>query len=169
MNPLRIALHGLSGSGKSAVCSYLCETYGMTIASTGLLCRKVCGLLFGSESREYLNEVSAAMRGISTDIWIDAALREAAVDRVVFDSIRYKTDLIRLRNEGFSLWTVSCPAEVARARLAQRGQVFNVEDLDHESEISLLGMDFDVNIDNGDRIWREVCRDIDAAVIALGR
>lgn len=167
MSALRIALHGRSGSGKSVVCSYLRDKFKMEVASTGELCREVSRIVFGSESRRHLNEVSSALRGVSGDVWIEAALRRAVTSRVVFDSIRYRGDLVRLRREGFSLWTVCCPADLARTRLMERGQSFLDEDLEHESEVSLLGSEFDVTIDNGERPWNDVCIEIDEAVFRL--
>lgn len=169
MNAVRVAIHGWSGSGKSAVCRYLNDTHGLAIASTGAMCRQITRTLFASEDRHLLNEVSVAMRGIRRDIWIEASLRATKSDRVVFDSIRYSTDVDVLRSAGFEIWSITCPPEVAQRRLRERGQRFTLADLNHESEIGLMNAAFDMRIDNGDRTWAAVCSDIDAAIASLGR
>ena len=169
MSAVRVAIHGWSGSGKSAVCRYLRDAHGFAIASTGSICRQIAGMLFASEDRHLLNDVSVAMRGIRRDVWIEAALRRVESDRVVFDSVRYPTDVDILRSAGFEIWSISCPPEVAQQRLNERGQSFTLTDLGHESEVGLSEAAFDVRIDNGDRGWAAVCLDIDIAITSFGR
>jgi hypothetical protein len=124
-------------------------------------------MLFGHEDRGALNQLSVAMRAIRRDIWIEAALRNKSTDRIVFDSIRYRTDAEVLRASGFSLWEIQCPSCVAINRLRSRGQTFSEDDLSHASEVELSDTRFDTCIDNGERDWAAVCGEIDVVVRAL--
>lgn len=164
---VRIALHGPSGSGKSQIREYLHQQHGFAVASSGAICREICLKLYGREDRKLLNLISAAMRTVDENVWIQAALRLVDQNRIVFDSIRYLSDTKVLRDAGFSLWTVICPQNVAENRLRQRGQVFSLADLWHESETSLREFQFDTYINNGERPWSAVCEDIDTEVKKL--
>jgi hypothetical protein len=94
-------------------------------------------MLFGHQERRSLNDVSQAIRGIDKHIWITATLRAVNSDRVVFDSVRYLDDAIQLKSLGFEIWKITCPRNICIERLKSRGQVFDISDLAHDSEVEI--------------------------------
>lgn len=145
-----IALYGRSGSGKTTVAEYLVSTHHYSYCSTGAACRQVCRLLFNSESKKVLNQVTDAMRAIDENVWLRTALASAPSDSpIVFDSMRFDTDYRYLRERDFEVWQVDAPLEVRAGRLRERGQEFDParDDL-HPAEVELHGREFDYRIWN---------------------
>lgn len=129
-----IAIHGLSGSGKSIVAKRMRDHHGFAHASSGAMCRTITEMLYGNQDRGALNNVSQAIRTIDKEIWIRATLRGVEGERIVFDSVRYLQDAIILRELGFDIWKISCPTRICIDRLVERGQVFDLSDFSHDSE-----------------------------------
>lgn len=145
-----IALYGKSGSGKSTIAKVLVEEYGYVQCKTGSACRKIAQDLFGSESKELLNQLTIAMRKIDDEVWLRAALDGVEDGRpIVFDSMRFPEDYRYFKERGYSLWKVDAPVEIRAQRLAGRGQEFNADrDDDHPAESSLYDFDFDETFEN---------------------
>lgn len=145
-----IALSGRSGSGKSTIACYLAERHGYVVCQTGELCRQVCQMLFGSQSKTMLNRVTDAMKTIDEQVWLRGALRNAPQNRpLVFDSMRFESDYQFLRSEGFVLWQIDAPLEVCISRLRFRDQEFQqgVDDL-HLTETEVLPLSHNALIVN---------------------
>lgn len=148
---MKIALYGMSGSGKSFVADAIRDKHGFTKVSTGPLCRSICATLYGDESKTHLNEVSEKLRELDTNIWIHAALRNVDdVDDVVFDSIRYISDYHFFQQRGFKLVKVESSSSAIMKRLKIRGQEITPEDFRHRTEWELTELDFDFTIKNDD-------------------
>jgi dephospho-CoA kinase len=163
---MRIALFGRSGSGKGLVARHLAEKYGYQILSSGLICREVSHKIFGDDARINLNILSLKLREVDKHIWIRAALRESRPDNIVFDSLRYQSDVDFLRASGFVIWRVDCGAHLSEERLRQRGQVFEKSDLEHESEVQMEEFRWDTLINNNGVTRPELEAQVDAAVVA---
>ena len=161
---LNIGVHGFSGSGKSEVARYLVSRHGFFHVSSGEICRSVSRLLFGSEEKGVLNTISAKMREIDESIWIEAALRSTKQGPLIFDSLRYRSDAVFLRERGFQLWTIDCPPNICADRLRRRGQDFSFADFSHASEVELRLFPFDVRIDNSGESLARLYTQIDEAV-----
>ena len=132
---VNIALFGRSGSGKTFVAKRLCRHYNYQLISSGKLCRDICNILFGDESKGNLNKISTSIREIDKNIWIKAALRSASNDRpIVFDSIRYISDYQFFKAAGFILVRVVGSPSLDAQRLKKRGQKIREEDRTHPSE-----------------------------------
>jgi dephospho-CoA kinase len=146
-----IALYGHSGAGKTTVADWLVSNRGFVHCATGAACRGICQMLFQSESKTLLNQVTDALKAIDEHVWLRAALSENVVGKpVVFDSMRFLSDYRFLRERGFSTWKITAPLEVRVGRLRARGQEFNPDvDDRHRGETELAGSAFDVVIDNG--------------------
>lgn len=150
---LNIALYGRSGSGKSSVAEELLG-HGYQHLKTGRACRRICTELFDSDDKSILNQVTDALRAIDPSVWLRSALGEAASDApIVFDSMRFPSDYVRLRDEKYLLVRVEAERPTRLQRLAERGQEYDPDrDDGHEAEVSLHDFEFDVVIDNsGDR------------------
>jgi hypothetical protein len=107
-------------------------------------------MLFNSESKGLLNQVTDKLREIDPTVWIRAAIAEAPPQGlIVVDSMRFGDDYTFLRSEGYSLWRVDSALAIRTHRLTRRGQLFNpaVDDV-HPAESELDGEGFDVRIDN---------------------
>lgn len=121
MSKYNIAICGLPGSGKTTVANYLVKEYGYYRCSTGDICRKVCRLLFDSEDRALMIEVTQAIKKIDSDVWVKAALRNARDDSpIVFDSMRFKRDKQILISKGFRIWEIVCDSSIRRKRIKRR-------------------------------------------------
>lgn len=159
-----IAIHGLSGSGKSVVSRRLEDHHGFKRASSGEICRSITESLFGHQERYALNEVSRAIRKIDKEIWIDAALRSVKGPRIVFDSVRYFDDAVSLKRRGFKIWKIFCPIEICIQRLKARQQVFELSDFNHDSEREIPDHLCSHIIQNNDRSLTELLAEVDSLI-----
>lgn len=143
-----IALLGLSGSGKSTAATYLAEKYNYQLCSSGKICRDISKIIFDSEKREYLNLIGDALRTIDSDIFMKAAIRKSPKP-MVFDSIRFLTNLNVLEGKNFVILKIECKQCLAIERLKKRGQIFDIKkDLKHNAEIEIDSLPFDYQITN---------------------
>lgn len=143
-----IALSGAAGSGKSLIAQVLHQNHGYCIASTGEVCRTLSRVLYGSEDRHLLNSISTLLRSHDRELLITAALRGKRSNTLVLDSVRYDSDLIVVRAQGFRVWRIECPIEERFRRLHSRGQTFSEKDEAHPSETELGAARFDATIVN---------------------
>lgn len=153
---MRIALFGKSGTGKTTVAKHLVKAHGFTRHSTGDVCRLVTRLLYGTESRSKMNELTMILRDYDPLIWVRAALRAAPPELVVFDSMRFQTDVEYLTSKGFHTLKITAPTQTRRTRMAERGQQFDVlTDEQHRVELELVEFSADFTIHNpGSRLQR---------------
>lgn len=149
---LDVALYGPTGSGKSTVAEILVEL-GYQHLKSRRACRDICQLLFQSESKEILNDVTMALRRVDPHVWVMAALREGESRSrpVVFDSMRFATDYDFFRARGFKLVRIDTDPGTRYRRLALRGQEFDpLRDDNHLAEVELIRHSFDYVLTNND-------------------
>jgi dephospho-CoA kinase len=149
---LNIGLYGRTGAGKTSVADYLVKEHGFVKCATGAVCRQICRLLFNSESKTLLNQVTDALKEIDQNVWLRAALSTVVEDRpIVFDSMRFTGDYRFLTAHGFATWKISAPLNIRTARLQARGQDFDAAiDDHHRGEVELENHHFDTVIENVD-------------------
>jgi dephospho-CoA kinase len=146
---MNIALAGKSGSGKTTVAEYLVRRHGFARVGTGDVCREVCRILFDSEARKLLNEVTDAMKSVDNLVWLKAALRRAPSNLpIVFDSMRFISDYDLLSSRGYELWRIRASKETRWKRLHNRGQEFLEVDDAHRAESEIDSYSYDATIDN---------------------
>lgn len=167
-SPTRIALCGMSGTGKSTAASYLKDKHGFQLLQSGKVCREFARKLFDNESKEILNQLTDAVRTIASSAWLNASLRSLSYNGpTVFDSARFSEDeevLVRLE---FTIIRIDCDLRLAVQRLASRGQQISVElDFAHESETSVFGMKPTTVIQNDSGV-EDLYRQIDDVLIDL--
>jgi cytidylate kinase len=145
-----IALYGASGSGKSTVAQYLVGRYAYQHVRTGKACRELCSMLFSSETKTIMNEVTIALSNIDKHVWLRAALRDVSgAEPIVFDSMRSQTDYDYFRVRDYVLVILSAPLPMRVDRLRERGQIFDPRiDAGHPVELALDALTFDWSIDN---------------------
>lgn len=171
MKPLRIALIGKSGAGKTTIAEHLRETHDFYQASTGALCREVGALLFETPSRAILNQLADALIGVDQLVWVRAAIAGAPQGDVVLDSLRTLEEYELARREGFEIWRITAPPDVRVARLRGRGEQYALEEDDahrFERELDEVLVDEEV-INSGDLTPEELRTTIDHKLRSHGR
>jgi cytidylate kinase len=168
---LNIALYGRSGSGKTLISEYLVAKHGYARCSTGSACRRVCRMLFESESKALLNQVTDALKAIDENVWLRASLSDAPANRpLVLDSMRFDQDYLYLRRKGFRMIRVDASLRLRVERMRWRGQEFDpATDDDHRSEVELDDYEFDYRIDNEEIDIQELYALVDRALVELGQ
>ncbi|PCH69245.1 MAG: hypothetical protein COC12_09360 [Rhodobacteraceae bacterium] len=150
----RFALIGKSGVGKSTVAMLLKLHYGAHRVSTGQICRKIAHLLFGNEAKESTQRIDDALTQIDPSIFLNAALLSAPIDQsICVDSLRFKSDMAKARQSGFTIVRIVAAESTRLQRLSDRGQEFDpaVEGL-HRSETELDQAQVDHTITNDGNI-----------------
>jgi 5'-deoxynucleotidase YfbR-like HD superfamily hydrolase/predicted kinase len=147
---MQVALIGKSGVGKSTVAKLLNYHAGTERVSTGSICRQIAMLLFGNDDKSTTQTLDDALTKIDPSVFLNAALQAAPAGRpICLDSLRFKSDYDIARRRGFTIVRVTAPDEVRVARLAERGQKFNLmKDGSHRSEIELEQMEVDYTVEN---------------------
>jgi hypothetical protein len=128
------------------------------------MCRHICRVLFNSEAKTLLNQVTDALKAIDEDVWLRAALVQAPPGRsIVFDSMRFASDYRFLAENGFATWKIVAPLDVRLMRLRLRQQEFDpVIDDNHRGEVELATYSFDVEVDNGSATLPDLYQRIEA-------
>lgn len=139
--PLRLALVGLTGTGKSTLVGELrtrLARQGETVAvlklaaplyrlQTAVYAEAGVPLSDGQQDQELLADLAAHLRRIHAHALVEAFLTKLAEqpeDVVVLnDDLRDPGDADRLRQAGFLLVRLTCPELVRRQRLAHRDDV----------------------------------------------
>ena len=148
--PVRFALIGKSGSGKSRAGGFLSHRFGVAHLKTGAVCREISRLLFSNEDKSSTQRLDDALTPIDPCIFLRATLRPVAVNEgFVVDALRFREDLVLAREYGCKVIRVVAPEGVRVQRLIDRGQVFDpVTDGVHRSETELDNVEVDFEILN---------------------
>lgn len=148
--PVRFALVGKSGSGKSTVSLSLCRLLGVDHIKTGAVCRQIACTLFGNEDKRSTQTLDDALTTIDASIFLRAALRPYGNnDGYIIDALRFESDAILARSLGCRIIRVIAPPGVRHTRLEERGQKFDpVTDEFHRSETELDFLEVDHELEN---------------------
>jgi dephospho-CoA kinase len=148
--PIRLALVGKSGSGKTHAGEFLSKQLGIRNIKTGAICREIARLLFGNEDKRSTQILDDALTPIDPSIFVKAALRSVSEQEgFVLDALRFGDDLLLARQHGCHVIRLAAPESVRVARLKARGQVFDSEvDGNHRSETELDQVQVDYEIMN---------------------
>lgn len=160
MQNTKIALSGKSGAGKTELARHLVAHLGIQRCSPGDIYRSLSRILFQQPTKELMNRLTVALRGIDPLCVTTAALRQANPRRgVVFDSMRFKDDYNHFKAEGYLLVRIECDAIVRAQRLLARGEVKDSHQLaaleQDPTETDLDEMSFDVCVVNGSTTLEE--------------
>lgn len=158
MRPLRIALSGKSGTGKSGLADYLVRMHSCVKLSTSESCRRISRLMFGDEQRHHLNAIGDAFRSIDENIWVKSLTRDLAPSTgVVLDSVRHASEAMFLRSIGFEIWRTEVSEEERRHRLSGRPAEDGSAALrSHPSETELDDFEFDFVFVATDPTYRSI-------------
>ena len=150
VSKIRIALSGKSGAGKTELANALCSKLGIQRCSTGDIYRQIATIVFGEVTKEDMNALTKALRGMDPFCVLEAALRRNDNQKgVVLDSVRFKDDALHLRSLGFLLVRIESGTTVRHTRMRSRGEVFIPSRLEaDETETDIDDLDFDVILAN---------------------
>ena len=156
---MRIALTGWVRSGKDSVGNYLVTRYGFTRYALGDGIRLVCRLLYPDvvakgKPRYLYQAVGQGMRCIDTNVWIKYMARNIerdGLDDVVITDVRQPNEVDMLRRAGFFIVRVNADHRTRIKRMVACGDVFEMADLNHDTEMHIENFDVDYEIfNNGD-------------------
>ena len=155
-HPIRFALVGKSGSGKSSIGVRLSGLTGVDHVRTGLVCRQIARTLFGNEDKRSTQTLDDALTAIDPSIFLRAALRPYGEDAsYVLDALRFESDALLARDLGCRIVRVVAPSKLRHERLRVRGQSFDPgTDGLHRSEMELDAIQVDHEIVNDGDIAR---------------
>ena len=118
----RLYLAGPAGAGKSTVAELLRVRFAFHRASLGGIVRQECAARGIPPTRAHLQQMGDLMRGgDSAALAIRAHLAVPdAVDNVVVDGVRLRTEAAYLRRHGYVGISVEAPARIRQERLRTR-------------------------------------------------
>lgn len=148
--PIRLALLGKSGSGKSRAGEFLSQHLGVEHLKTGFVCRQISRLLFANEDKGSTQLLDDALTPIDPCIFLRATLRHITDNQgFVVDALRFHEDLVLAREYGCRVVKIVAPEDMRLQRLVERGQAFDPAiDGEHRSETELDNVLVDYEVAN---------------------
>ena len=148
--PIRFALVGKSGTGKSTAGRRMSGLVGVDHVRTGVICRQIASVLFGNDDKRSTQMLDDALTALDPSIFVRAALRSYGEDAgYVLDALRFKSDALLARDLSCRIVRVVAPPELRYQRLRDRGQSFDpATDGLHRSEVELDAMQVDHEVVN---------------------
>lgn len=158
---MKIAVTGKMRSGKDTFANVLIDQYhfeefkfstGIT-ATMRLLFPEA--LLLGKQ-REYYQTIGQSMRGLESEVWIKYTHRliEARKDKgnVIITDLRQSNEAEYLRRNGYTIVKIEAPKETRIHRIQSSGDIFSMDMLNHETELSVDDIKADYTITNNKTI-----------------
>lgn len=168
---MKIALFGKIRSGKDTVGKILIEEYGFNRFAFGDGIGEIIQKYFpeaweGGKPRKHYQHIGQQLRVLNPDVWINYLLtkvKEGELNsyqtweqwvhnpkpfNVVVTDGRQVNEAEKLRKEGYLIVRVTTDSAIRLARMEALGDVFNKEDLLHETELNVDLIDPDVEIFN---------------------
>src|SRR5690606_34022195 len=158
---LKIALTGKLRSGKSAVAERLFYEHGFEwpISFGGKLKYYADRIFDVSEGdrkpRAIYQQFGQLCRTIDEDVWIkhaefsvQQALDSRSTRGIVIDDMRQPNEYEWCRENGFVIVRVTAPEDVRLERARQAGDIFDADDLAHETESYVDSFEVDAEISN---------------------
>ncbi|WP_207708735.1 nucleoside/nucleotide kinase family protein [Heliobacterium mobile] len=170
MYGVKIAITGKMRSGKDLIAEYLVRKYGFRRFAFGDGVRAVTHLIYpdiqnsGTKPRSLYQQIGQALRQIDPAVWLNYTLKEINASTNPFDSIvisdlRQPNEYKALLNNGFTIVRVQSTVENRLARMNAVGDVFTMDDINHETEshIDNFVVDFDITNDDGvDQLYKRI-------------
>lgn len=160
----KIALIGKMRSGKDTVGHYLQATKGFGQFAFGTGIKRVVEILYPTldlrmKPRKLYQDIGQKMREVDPLIWINYLDREvkrysrslAVIDLVpdvVITDVRQMNEAEFLKAQGYVLVKIETDEEIRLQRIKDSGDNYTEEDLNHETELAVDTLPYDVLITN---------------------
>ncbi|ACV62731.1 hypothetical protein Dtox_1885 [Desulfofarcimen acetoxidans DSM 771] len=151
---MKIALTGRMRSGKDLVGDYLVTRYCFTRYALGDGVRLVCRLLYPEavaegKPRQLYQAVGQGLRSIDPNVWIKYVSRNIAQDGledIVITDVRQQNEVDMLRRAGFIIVRVNASCQTRLKRMVACGDIFDMADLNHETELHIdtFAVDYEI-------------------------
>ena len=147
-------------SGKDSVGNYLVTRHGFTRYVLGDGVRLVCRLLYPEvvakgKPRQLYQAVGQGMRSIDSNVWIKYMARNIerdGLENIVITDVRQQNEVDLLRRAGFIIVRVNANYQTRIKRMVACGDVFDIIDLNHETELQIENFNVDYEIYNDGNI-----------------
>lgn len=102
----KIAFCGKAGSGKTALSSYLAETYGFKKMSFADAVKEIAYKYFGmrKKDRRLLQQIGQKMRAIDKNVWVNILVNKLEYGQhlnIVIDDVRFLNEAKALKDKDF--------------------------------------------------------------------
>ncbi|MGG1152358.1 AAA family ATPase [Bacillus wiedmannii] len=164
-NAKKIAITGKARSGKTELSHYAWMLYGFKEFDFSAVLKDEFHQLFphiprDPKPRAYYQKFGQWLREIDPDIWVkmtmakvheycfeDALNKVNHKPKVLVNGVRQPNEYQRLKDEGFVIIRVNALDDLRIERSKEAGDVFNTEDLSHETEshIDTFEVDYEIN------------------------
>ncbi|WP_304428097.1 AAA family ATPase [uncultured Clostridium sp.] len=162
---MKIAIFGKIRSGKNTVADILTEEYGFKQFAFGGGIGEIIQKYFpeafeGGKPRLHYQHIGQQLRVLNEDVWINYLLKDVekykkdcsflrvCPKNIVVTDGRQVNEAKRLKEEGYLIVKVTTDSEIRLNRMKALGDVFNKEDLLHETELNVDLIEPDVEIFN---------------------
>ena len=149
----KIALTGKAGVGKDTLAAYAVAVYGFRKFAFADRLKELDYELFGpteGKNRKRLQMFGQFCRQIDPDVWVnqlDKRVKGYTGNAIITD-VRQWNELQYCQDNGFVIVKVICDDVIRFQRMKERGDIFNPEDLKHETETQLDEFPYDYWVDN---------------------
>ena len=159
---IKIALIGKMRSGKDTVGKWLIEDYGFKKFAFGTAIGRVIHEYFpeafaDGKPRKHYQLIGQTFRQLNPDVWINQMLRDIDIEKrraypntfnIVITDVRQENEVKALRELGYTIVKVEADDDIRIDRIIKSGDVFNIHDLQHETEVFSDLVDADYTIVN---------------------
>lgn len=144
-----LVFYGQAGAGKSTCADYMVTQHGYKKMSFAEPLKEIAVRIWGPDAatdREKLQRLGVAVREIDPDAWcrmgLDMALQiKMDGDDTVNDDCRFPNEYWGLKEAGFTFIRVIAAEEKRVDRLLRNGKLTDPEQLNHESETAIMGLE----------------------------
>lgn len=142
-----IVCYGGAGAGKSTASAYLEEAYGFAKFSFATPLKEIAVKIWGPDAatdRGKLQDLGMKVCEIDEDAWCRLGLEQIATDedaQNVNDDCRFPNEYWGLKERGFQFVRVLANEQTRVDRLLRIGKLDDPEQLNHDSETAILGLE----------------------------
>lgn len=156
---MKVAFVGKMRSGKDTAGAYLIRNHWVTKLAFGDEIRKVITtyfphLLQGNKPRKVFQKIGQLFREFDKDVWVKQfnhtyrRFQQAGTTDFIVTDVRQMNEVEYLKAQGFLIVKVETDEELRLERIKASGDLFAMEDLNHETELAVDTLPYDYLITN---------------------
>ena len=159
---MKIAISGKLRSGKDTIGKQLIEMYGFEEFKFSSGITKLIQDYFPSnvyskgKLREHYQTIGQSIRGLDENVWIrythnqiqEHLRQHGSKTNIVITDLRQQNEANYLRENGFTIIKVEALSGLRVQRAKDSGDIFNIDDFNHETELSVDHINADYVLDN---------------------